>query len=86
MKTKEIQSMKVTPFVKVSFTALALGLIFVYSPVAFAVTEKAPVSSTQAAEIIKKLDASQKREEQILANQEKILNEIIISRKWARQR
>ena len=77
--------MKVTPFAKVSVFAFALGMMLICSTVAFAVTEAAPSSAAQAAEIIKKLDASQKREEQILTNQEKILNEILISRKWARQ-
>ena len=80
--------MKVNPFKKFNFLysgVVFLFLLFVSFPAAFAVDESAATLPSQLADIQKKLDASEKRDEKILATQEKILEEIIISRKWARR-
>ncbi len=65
--------------------AFVFGIVFIPA-FAFSQTAAKDTTAEQLAVIQKKLDESQKREEQILANQEKILAEIITSRKWARNR
>lgn len=65
----------------VAFVALTVS----FSSISFSQNETSTMTSQQYLDIKKMLDASQKREEQILANQDKILNEILISRKWARR-
>ena len=78
--------MKAMLFVKSNRLLVIVASFFLFSSPLFALSENDSVTTTaQLAEIKKKLDASQKREEQILANQEKILSEIVISRKWARR-
>ncbi len=77
--------MKATLFVKVNFliwACLLASFLFFFSA-AFAAGDSTGASSDQLLQINKKLDESQKREERILANQEKIIAEIIKSRKWA---
>ncbi len=78
--------MKATRSVKVDFflAALILAALFFFSAHAFAVEgDQTGAGPHSLIEINKKLDESQKREEKILANQEKIIAEILKSRKWA---
>ena len=45
-----------------------------------------PVTHEQIEKINKKLDESRNREEKILVGQDKILEEILTSRKWAKRK
>ncbi len=80
--------MKVTPSAALNLILIPVFFFgIILSPViAFSQTAVKNTTVEQLASIQKRLDESQKREEQILANQEKILAEIITSRKWARNR
>ncbi len=80
--------MKANPFRKFNFlygSAFFLFILFFSTLSSFAADESAATLPNQLADIQKKLAASEKRDEKILATQEKILEEIIISRKWARR-
>ena len=78
--------MKTNYFVAIDLRLLFSMLIVIFFSSTNAFAGPDPVSAgsqTVLVEINKKLDASKKREEQILANQEKIIAEILKSRKWA---
>ena len=78
--------MTIKLFLKINFLFLFCVLIAtsLFPVSVFADSDPVGTSSqTVLTEINKKLDASKKREDQILANQEKIIAEIIKSRKWA---
>ena len=80
--------MKANPSKKFNFfcfSSFFLFIIFFANSSSFATDESVVNISNQLTDIQKKLDASEKRDEKILATQEKILEEIIISRKWARR-
>ena len=77
--------MKANLSVKVSFFVgvFAVIALFFSAPNLLAGSELAEVGSVELDQISEKLDASQKRKEQMLTNQEKILSEIEKSRKIA---
>ncbi len=71
-------------------TVVSLALICFLFSAAFVVFAEAdavkPATQAQIEGLEKKLEESRVREEKILAGQEKILEEILISRKWAKRK
>ena len=66
------------------FLLILSACLYLFPALLFADSVAPSVTTKQLYEIKSKLDASQKREEKILANQAQILEEIIKSRKWAK--
>ena len=77
--------MKAIPSKKFKFVSLLLIISAIFVFPALAQEASVPAEASQLTAIQKKLDESAKREEKILALQEKILAEIVTSRKWARR-